>query len=43
MKLKKFKFKRVQSTNNTAIRIIKETSYYLGMVGAERQTKGRGQ
>ena len=43
MKLKKFKFKRVKSTNNTAIRIIKETNYNLGMVVAETQAKGRGQ
>ena len=27
MKLKKFKFKKVKSTNNTAIRIIKKTKY----------------
>ncbi len=43
MKLKKFKFKRVKSTNNTAIRIIKESNYKSGMVIAETQTKGRGQ
>ena len=43
MKLKKFKFKRVKSTNNTAIRIIKESSYNKGMVIAETQTNGRGQ
>ena len=43
MKLKKFRFKRVQSTNNTAIRIIRETNYNLGMVVAETQAKGRGQ
>ena len=43
MKLKKFKFKRVKSTNNTAIRIIKESNYNIGMVIAETQTKGRGQ
>ena len=43
MKLKKFKFKRVKSTNNTAIRIIRETNYNLGMVVAETQTKGKGQ
>ena len=42
MKLKKFRFKRVQSTNNTAIRIIRETNYNLGMVVAETQAKGRG-
>ena len=43
MKIKKFKFKRVKSTNNTAIRIIKESNYTSGMVIAETQTKGRGQ
>ena len=43
MRLKKFKFKRVDSTNNTAIRIIRETNYNLGMVIAETQAKGRGQ
>ena len=43
MKIKKFKFKRVKSTNNTAIRIIKESNYNIGMVVAETQIKGRGQ
>ena len=43
MKLKKFKFNKVKSTNNTAIRIIKEKNYNLGMVIAETQFKGRGQ
>jgi len=43
MKFKKFKFKKVKSTNNTAIRIIKETKYNLGMVVAETQINGRGQ
>ena len=43
MKFKKFKFKKVKSTNNTAIRIIKETKYNLGMVIAETQLNGRGQ
>ncbi len=43
MKLKRFKFKRVKSTNNTAIRIIKESNYNIGMVVAETQTNGRGQ
>ena len=43
MKLKKFKFKKVKSTNNTAIRIIKRTKYNLGMVVAETQVNGRGQ
>ena len=43
MKLKKFKFKKVKSTNNTAIRIIKETKHNLGMVVAETQANGRGE
>ena len=43
MKVKKFKFKKVKSTNYTAIRIIKETKYNLGMVVAETQINGRGQ
>ena len=43
MKLKKFKFKKVKSTNNTAIRIIKGTNHNLGMVVAETQINGRGQ
>ena len=43
MKLKKFKFNRVKSTNNTAIRIIKKNNYNFGMVVAETQSNGRGQ
>ena len=43
MKFKKFKFKKVKSTNKTAIRIIRETNCNLGMVVAETQEKGRGQ
>ena len=43
MKFKKFRFKKVKSTNNTAIRIIKQTKYNFGMVVAEAQTNGRGQ
>ena len=43
MKFKKFKFKKVKSTNNTAIRIIKETKHNLGMIVAETQVNGRGQ
>ena len=43
MKFKKFKFKKVKSTNSTALRIIKETNYTLGMVVAEIQSEGRGQ
>ena len=43
MKLKKFRFNKVKSTNNTALRIIKKTNYTLGMVVAQSQVKGRGQ
>tara|TARA_B100000902_G_scaffold263370_1_gene249528 strand:+ start:85 stop:621 length:537 start_codon:yes stop_codon:yes gene_type:complete len=43
MQYKIFKFKRVKSTNNTAIRIIKETNCNLGMVISETQVKGKGQ
>jgi len=43
MKYKIFKFKRVVSTNNTAIRIIKKSNCNLGMVISETQVKGKGQ
>ena len=43
MKFRKFKFKKVISTNNTAIRIIKQSNYNAGMVVAETQEKGKGQ
>ena len=43
MKFKKFKFKKIKSTNNTAIRIIKETNFNFGMITAETQKKGKGQ
>ena len=43
MKFKKFKFKRIKITNNTAIRIIKETNCKLGMIVAETQINGKGQ
>ena len=43
MKFKKFKFKKVRSTNNTAIRIIKKTNCKYGMVISESQTNGKGQ
>ena len=42
MKLKIFKFKKINSTNDTAIRIIKTTNNKSGIVIAERQKKGRG-
>ena len=43
MKLKVFRYKRVKSTNSTAIRIIRETNYQTGMVISDIQIKGRGQ
>ena len=43
MKLKKFNFKTVNSTNDCAMKIIKNTNNKLGIVIAEKQNKGRGQ
>ena len=43
MKFKIFKFKKVNSTNNTAIRIIKNTNHKFGMIVSESQSNGRGQ
>ena len=43
MKLKKFNFKTVNSTNDLAIQIIKNTNNKSGIVIAEKQKKGRGQ
>ena len=43
MKLKIFRFKKVNSTNNTAIRIIKKTKLDYGMIISEMQDNGRGQ
>ena len=43
MKLKKFKFKKVKSTNDTAIRIIKNLNYRFGMVVSDTQKSGKGQ
>ena len=43
MKFKIFKFKKVQSTNSTAIRLIKRSKNDYGMVTSETQMKGRGQ
>ena len=43
MQLKKFKFKKVNSTNDSAIRIIRNTNNKSGIVIAEMQKKGRGQ
>ncbi len=43
MKFRIFKFKKVKSTNNTAIRIIKNSNFDHGMVFSELQNSGRGQ
>ena len=43
MKLKIFRFKQVNSTNNTAVRIIKKTNLDYGMIISEMQNNGRGQ
>ena len=42
MKLKIFPFKKVKSTNSTAIRLINQNIKF-GVVTSERQYKGRGQ
>ena len=43
MKIRKFNFKKVNSTNNTAIRIIKNSNLNHGMIISEIQKKGKGQ
>ena len=43
MQFKVFKFKKVKSTNDTAIRIIKKNIYDYGMITSETQNNGRGQ
>ena len=43
MKFKIFRFKKVNSTNNTAIRIIRNSNLNHGMVISEMQNNGRGQ
>ena len=43
MKFKIFRFNKVKSTNNTAIRIIKNYNYEFGMVLSDLQINGRGQ
>ena len=43
MKFKKFKFKKVKSTNNTAIRIIKNSNLKFGMIVSDTQVNGKGQ
>ncbi len=43
MKIKQFNFKKVKSTNQTAIRILRNTKNQFGLVTSESQTKGKGQ
>ena len=43
MKFKIFRFKKVESTNNLAIKIIKNSNNDYGMVIANEQKSGRGQ
>tara|TARA_B100000029_G_scaffold127791_1_gene121404 strand:+ start:3084 stop:3623 length:540 start_codon:yes stop_codon:yes gene_type:complete len=43
MKIKNFKFKQVDSTNKTAIRIIKKSKLNYGMITTDLQKKGKGQ
>jgi len=41
MKLKKFKFKVVNSTNDIAIRLIRNTNNKFGIIIADKQKKGK--
>ena len=43
MKFKKFKYKKVKSTNDTAIRIIKNSNLKFGMIVSDTQVNGKGQ
>ena len=43
MKFRIFRFKKVLSTNKTAIRILKISDFDSGMVVSENQTAGKGQ
>ena len=43
MKLKQFNFKKVKSTNQTAIRMIKSSKNGFGLIVSESQLKGKGQ
>ncbi len=43
MRFKIFRFKRIKSTNNTAIKIIKNSNIKFGMIVAQNQYGGRGQ
>ena len=43
MKLKQFNFKKVKSTNQTAIRLIRSSKSEFGLIVSESQSKGKGQ
>ena len=43
MKLKQFNFVKVNSTNQTAIRILKKSNTDFGIIITETQKKGKGQ
>ena len=43
MKLKQFNFKKVKSTNQTAIRLIKSSKNEFGLIVSDAQSKGKGQ
>ncbi len=42
MNMKKFNYKKVSSTNDKALELIKTTRYKSGYISATHQTKGRG-
>ena len=43
MKFKVFRFNKVKSTNNTALKIIKTSDFDYGMIVSENQSNGKGQ
>ena len=43
MKLKQFNFKKVKSTNQTAVRLIRSSKNEFGLIISEAQLKGKGQ
>ena len=43
MKLKQFNFKKVKSTNLTAIKLIKSSKSEFGLIVSETQSRGKGQ
>ena len=43
MKLKQFNFKKVKSTNQTSIRLIKNSKNEFGLINSEIQSNGKGQ